>query len=105
MLGSRQPLDGPVFEKLEHAEQWCFHVIIDHYDRRLGTSDTKIEPFNGIVGCSAPPPPEPPTDVEWICESVARAHSVATVYSNRLLSRSTLQHPFPLYFGVVSSDT
>lgn len=38
MLGVRQPLDGPVFEKLEHAEQWCIDVMIDHYDRRLGMS-------------------------------------------------------------------
>jgi len=38
MLGIRQPLDGPVFEKLEHAEQWCIDVMIDHYDRRLGMS-------------------------------------------------------------------
>jgi len=39
MFGMRQPMDGPVFEKLEHAEEWCIDVMIDHYDRRLGLSD------------------------------------------------------------------
>ena len=24
MLGIRQPLDGPISEKLEHAEYWCW---------------------------------------------------------------------------------
>ena len=38
MLGIRQPLDGPIFEKLEHAEFWCWEVMVDHYDRRLGMS-------------------------------------------------------------------
>ena len=41
---------GPVFEKLEHAEQWCMDGMIDHYDRGLGISDAKIEPFKGMVG-------------------------------------------------------
>ena len=50
MLAIRQPLDGPVFEKLEHAEQWCMDGMIDHYDRGLGISDAKIEPFKGMVG-------------------------------------------------------
>jgi hypothetical protein len=35
MLGIRQPLDGPVFEKLEDAEHWCIHAMISHYDARL----------------------------------------------------------------------
>ena len=35
MLAIRQPLDGAVFEKLEHAPFWCWHVMVDHYDRRL----------------------------------------------------------------------
>jgi hypothetical protein len=25
------------------------HAIADHYDRRLGMSDTRIEPFKGMV--------------------------------------------------------
>ncbi|HEY3475134.1 MAG TPA: hypothetical protein VGK56_11030, partial [Anaerolineales bacterium] len=39
MLGIRQPLDGPVFEKLEDARNWCIHAMLSHYDRRLGLSD------------------------------------------------------------------
>ena len=49
MLGIRQPLDGPIFEKLEDAQNWCIHAMISHYDRRLGMSDAKIEPFQGMV--------------------------------------------------------
>ena len=49
MLGIRQPLDGPVFEKLEDAECWCFHAMVSHYDRRLGLSDAEIHPFKGLV--------------------------------------------------------
>jgi hypothetical protein len=51
MLGIRQPLDGPIFEKLEDAEYWCIHAMSSHYDRRLGLSDAHIEPFNGMVDC------------------------------------------------------
>ena len=50
MLGIRQPLDGPVFEQLEHAEYWCWYAMIDHYERGLGMSDARIEPFKGKVG-------------------------------------------------------
>ena len=49
MLGIRQPLDGPIFETLEDARNWCIHAMISHYDRRLGMSDARIEPFQGIV--------------------------------------------------------
>ena len=49
MLGIRQPLDGPVFEKLEDARNWCIHAMISHYDRRLGKSDARIQPFKGLV--------------------------------------------------------
>lgn len=49
MLGIRQPLDGPVFEKLEDARNWCIHAMISHYDRRLGMSDARIQPFKGLV--------------------------------------------------------
>lgn len=50
MLGIRQPLDGPVFEKLEHAEYWCWYAMLDHYERGLGMSDARIEePFKGMV--------------------------------------------------------
>ena len=30
MLGIRQALDGPVFEKFEHAEYWCLEAMVDH---------------------------------------------------------------------------
>jgi hypothetical protein len=49
MLGIRQPLDGPVFEKLADAQNWCIHAMISHFDRRLGMSDARIEPFQGMV--------------------------------------------------------
>ena len=51
MLGIRQPLDGPVFEKLEHAEYWCWYAMLDHYERGLGMSDARIEAFKGTVDC------------------------------------------------------
>ena len=48
MLGIRQPLDGPVFEELRHAEYWCWEAIVDHCERGLGMSDAEIEPFQGV---------------------------------------------------------
>ena len=33
------------------AETWCMDVMMDHYDRRLGMSDARIEPFKGMVAC------------------------------------------------------
>jgi hypothetical protein len=32
-----------------HAERWCIHAMISHYDRRLGMSDAIIKPFSGMV--------------------------------------------------------
>ena len=49
MLGIRQPLDGPVFEELRDAENWCIHAMISHFDRQLGMSDAWIEPFQTMV--------------------------------------------------------
>ena len=72
MLGIRQLLDGPVFERLEHAEYWCFHVMVDHNDRRLGLSDALIVPFKGMVACGPPLDPALLRDVRCICEQVAR---------------------------------
>jgi hypothetical protein len=72
MLGIRQPLDGPVFEKLEDARNWCIYAMIDHYDRRLGMSDARIEPFKGMVNCGPRPDPALVQDIEQICEEVAR---------------------------------
>lgn len=71
MLGIRQPLDGPVFQKLEDAQHWCIYAMIDHYDRRLGMSDARIEPFKGMVDCGKPPDPALVRDIERICEEVA----------------------------------
>jgi hypothetical protein len=39
MLGSRNPLDGPVFDRLEDAIDYCIGVMADHFDRGLGLSD------------------------------------------------------------------
>jgi hypothetical protein len=49
MLGIRQPLDGPVFDILEDAENWCMYAMIDHFDRKLGMADAKIYPFKGML--------------------------------------------------------
>src|SRR5688572_17649439 len=72
MLGIRQPLDGPIFVKLEDARNWCIYAMIDHYDRRLGMSDARIEPFIGLVNCVPPPNPALVRDIERICEEVAK---------------------------------
>jgi len=50
MLGSRNPLDGPVFDRLEDAIDYCIGVMADHFDRGLGLSDARIERFKGMVG-------------------------------------------------------
>lgn len=73
MFGMRQPMDGPVFEKLEHAEEWCIDVMIEHYDRRLGLSDARIEPFKGMVNCGARPDPALLRDIQRICESLRKS--------------------------------
>ena len=57
MLGMRQPMDGPIFETLEDAQNWCIYALIDDYDRRLGMSDARIELFKGMVDCGPPPDP------------------------------------------------
>jgi hypothetical protein len=73
MLGIRQPLDKPVLDKLEDAERWCLHTIISHYDRRLGMSDARIEPFKGMVDSGGPPSePAQLQDIIRICEAVGR---------------------------------
>jgi hypothetical protein len=72
MLGIRQPLDGPVFEKLDDARNWCIHAMISHYDRSLGMSDARIEPFKGLVDCGPPPDPALVQDIARICEQVER---------------------------------
>jgi hypothetical protein len=72
MLGIRQPLDGPIFVKLEDARNWCIYAMIDHYDRRLGMSDARIEPFEGLVDCGSPPDPALVRDIERICDQVAK---------------------------------
>ena len=73
MLGMRQPLDGPIFETLEDARNWCIHAMISHFDRRLGMSDATIEPFKGMVDCGGPPPdPAQLRDIERICAEAAK---------------------------------
>jgi len=79
MFGMRQPLDGPIFEKLEDAQNWCIHAMISHYDRRLGMSDARIEPFKGMVDCGGPPSdPAQLRDIERICEQAAKERRVRT---------------------------
>ncbi len=50
MLGSRNPLDGPVFDTLQDAIDYSMAVMADHFDRGLGLSDARIERFKGMVG-------------------------------------------------------
>jgi len=47
--GMRNPFDGPVFETIEEAEDWCIAVMDEHYYSMEGLSDAKIEPFSGMV--------------------------------------------------------
>jgi hypothetical protein len=65
-------LDGPIFEKLEDARNWCIYAMIDHYDRRLGMSDARIEPFKGMVGSGLWRIRRLVRDIERICEQVAK---------------------------------
>ena len=84
MLGMRQPMDGPTFEKLNDAENWCIHAMISHYDRRLGMSDATIEPFKGMVDCGGPPSdPAQLRDIERICEQAAKERADAEKGSSR----------------------
>jgi hypothetical protein len=73
MLGIRQPLDGPIFEKLEDAEHWCIHAMISHYDRRLGMSEACIESFKGMRDCRPLPTPTRIRNITRIYSQVARA--------------------------------
>ena len=50
MLGSRNPLDGPVFDTLQDAIDYSNGVMANHFDRGLGLSDARIERFQGMVG-------------------------------------------------------
>ena len=50
MLGSRNPLDGPVFDSLHDAIDYSIGVMANHVDRGLGLSDTRIERFKGTFG-------------------------------------------------------
>jgi hypothetical protein len=77
MLGIRQSLDGPVFEALDDARNWCIHAMISHYDRRLGMSDALIKPFEGMVDCGPPPDPALMRDIDRICEQVAKERTGA----------------------------
>jgi hypothetical protein len=52
---------GPTYPTVQEAEQFCFAVIVDHYDchAHLATedqpvfymADARIEPFAGMVDC------------------------------------------------------
>jgi len=49
MLGSRNPLDGPVFDWPQDAIDVFIGVMADHFDRALGLSDARIGRFKGMV--------------------------------------------------------
>jgi len=57
MLGIRQPLDGPIFDILEDAENWCMYAMTDQFDRKLGLADAEVHPFEGILDFGPPPDP------------------------------------------------
>ena len=48
MFGIRQPLDGPIFDTLEDARNWCIHALSQN-DGRFEMSDT---PNSLRVQCS-----------------------------------------------------
>lgn len=50
----------------------CIEMMIDHYDRRLGMSDAKIEPFKGMVDCGTAPDAALLRDITRICEQAAK---------------------------------
>jgi hypothetical protein len=79
MLGICQPLDGPVFEKLEYAEQWCIDVMMEHYDRLLGVSDARIEPFKGMVDCGTRPDPALVRDIARICRQMLKDRTCGSI--------------------------
>ncbi|HEX6532493.1 MAG TPA: hypothetical protein VF019_07705 [Nitrospira sp.] len=71
MLGIRQPLDGPVFDTLEDAQNWCMYAMIDHFDRRLGMADAKIHPFKGVLDFGPPPDPARLRETQRVVAEVA----------------------------------
>jgi len=86
MLGIRQPLDGPVFERLEEAQFWCMYAMADHYDRRLGMSDATIEPFKAMMeDCGPPSNLAQLRDIQRICERLRKRDTLPDVQN---LSRS-----------------
>ena len=50
MLGSRNPLDGPVFATLQDAIDYSIGVMANHFDSGLGLSDARNVRFKGMVG-------------------------------------------------------
>ncbi|HKR79612.1 MAG TPA: hypothetical protein VJR69_07895 [Nitrospira sp.] len=50
MLGIRQPLHGRYLKNWNtHNTYWCWHAMLDHFERGLGMSDAQIEPFKGLI--------------------------------------------------------
>jgi hypothetical protein len=72
MLGIRQPLHGPVFDKLEDAQNWCMYAMTDHYDRRLGMADAEIHPFKGMLDFGSQPDPARLRETQRVCNEVAK---------------------------------
>ena len=71
MLGIRQPLDGPIFDTKEDAENWCMYAMIDHFDRKLGMADAKIHPFKGMLDFGSPPDPARLRETQRVVAEVA----------------------------------
>ena len=72
MLGIRQPLNGPVFDTLEDAENFCMYAMIDHFDRKLGMADAKIHPFKGMLDFGPPPDPARLRETKRVIDEVVK---------------------------------
>jgi hypothetical protein len=71
-LGIRQPLDGPVFDTLDDAENWRIYAMTDHYERKLGMADAKIHPFKGMLDFGLPPDPVRLRETQRVIDEVIR---------------------------------
>jgi len=46
---ARSPVDGPIFETRQEAQDWCIHVIIETDYRGGPFAEATIHPFTGKV--------------------------------------------------------
>lgn len=64
--GAQNSIVSGVLKKKHAAVRWAMRALMGalpatilklvHYDRRLGMSDARIEPFKSMVNCFPPPP-------------------------------------------------